>query len=299
MAGLKAHALWVSPRHLPLANGGLVMFGGLGAIAATRPIGVVDSLIGWRSTFVALAAISLMIAISVFIWVPRHSASDEPPTGNRIMAGFFDSIVDGRFLRIAPLSASVVGTAFAVHGLWAARWLTDVDRLKPGGVLDGLLAMGVGLTFGALIIGAAATYLTRLGLSETKIFCGFCVVFIVLQIAIQMNAALPLELLWGMMGACGGMTVLSYSLLDKLFHPTVVGRANSALNVLHLATAWFVQAGMGIVVARWPASSPGHYPVIAYRTAFILPLFLQVVGLAWFLVGPTSGWAIPRPEKDE
>lgn len=51
MAGLKAHALWVSPRHLPLANGGLVMFGGLGAIAATIPVDVVDSLIGWRGTF--------------------------------------------------------------------------------------------------------------------------------------------------------------------------------------------------------------------------------------------------------
>ena len=47
MAGLKAHALWISPRYLPLANGGLVMFGGFGAIAATMPMNLIDLTLGW------------------------------------------------------------------------------------------------------------------------------------------------------------------------------------------------------------------------------------------------------------
>jgi MFS family permease len=51
MAGLKAHALWVSPRYLPLANGGLVMFGGFGAIASMMPIGLIDAALGWRGTY--------------------------------------------------------------------------------------------------------------------------------------------------------------------------------------------------------------------------------------------------------
>jgi predicted MFS family arabinose efflux permease len=299
MAGLKAHALWVSPRHLPLANGGLVMFGGFGAIAATLPVGVVDSHIGWRGTFLVLAAISMAIAMSVFVWVPRHSVSGERLSGHHMMRGFLDAITDWRFLRMAPLSASVVGTAFALHGLWAARWLTDVDRLKPSGVLDGLLAMGVGLTLGALAIGAAATGLTRVGLSATKIFGGFCATFIALQLVIEFNAAAPATLLWGLMGACGGMTVLSYSILDEMFHPTVIGRANSALNVMHLTTAWFVQAGMGIIVAQWPASSAGHYPVMAYRIAFTLPLILQVAGLVWFLGSRPSGRTVSRLDAEE
>ena len=283
MAGLKAHAMWVSPRYLPLANGGLVMFGGLGAIAATLPVGVIDSLVGWRGTFLVLSVVSMAIAISVFICVPGHSVIGERLIDRRIMRGFLNSITDRRFLRIAPLSASVIGTAFAMHGLWAARWLTDVDRLNPEGVLDGLLAMGVGLTLGAFVIGAATTWLTRLGLSETKIFGGFCSIFIALQLALQLNAAIPFVVIWGLIGACGSMTVLSYSILDEMFHPTFVGRTNSALNVLHLTTAWFVQAGMGVIVAHWPTLSPGHYPMMAYRIAFILPLFLQVVGLVWFL----------------
>ena len=43
MAGLKAHALWVPPRYLPLANGGLMMFSGLGAVMATLPVGAIDA----------------------------------------------------------------------------------------------------------------------------------------------------------------------------------------------------------------------------------------------------------------
>ncbi len=299
MAGLKAHALWVAPRHLPLANGGLVMFGGLGAIAATLPVDFVESHIGWRGTFLVLAAVAMAIAIAVFIWVPRHSVGRQRLPGHHIMRGLLDAVTDWRFLRIAPLSASVVGTAFALHGLWAARWLTDVDRLKPRGVLDGLLAMGVGLTFGALAIGAAATWLTRIGLSATKIFGGFCAVFIALQIVIQSHAAAPATVLWGLMGACGSMTVLSYSILDEMFHPTLVGRANSALNVLHLTTAWVVQAGMGMIVARWPANSAGHYPVMAYRTAFVLPLILQASGLLWFLGCRRSGRTASRSDAQE
>jgi len=78
--------------------------------------------------------------------------------------------------------------------------------------------------------------------------------------------------LWGAVGAFGCMGVLSYSILDRMFPTSVVGRANSALNVLHLAAAWAVQAGMGAVIARWAAGPDGHYPAVTYHTAFALPL---------------------------
>ena len=145
MAGLKAHALWIPPRYLPLANGGLMMFGGLGAIVATLPVSVIDARIGWRGTFLLLAAISLAASVSVFAMVPRRPASEGRLCGRDALQGFIGAVTDRRFLRVAPLSASVVGTSFAVHGLWAARWLKDVDCFAPDAVLDGLLAMGAGL----------------------------------------------------------------------------------------------------------------------------------------------------------
>ena len=295
MAGLKAHALWVSPRYLPLANGGLVMFGGFGAIASTMPVGLIDAALGWRGTFVVLAVFSATVAIAIFALVPGL-----PRPGRRVhwrdaLDGFGNSFCDWRFLRIAPLSASVVGTAFAIHGLWAARWLTDIDRLGPSDVLRGLLALGVGLTIGALLIGAAAVWLRGEGIGESTIFVGFCLAFIALQLVLQLNVAVPTALLWGAIGGFGGITVLSYTILDGMFDPSVVGRANSALNVLHLTTAWIVQAGMGIIIAKWPVDQSGHYPVAAYRAALVLPLAMQAGGLIWFLVSFRFGVNLTVP----
>ena len=191
--------------------------------------------------------------------------------------------------RVAPLSASVVGTSFAVHGLWAARWLRDVDRFAPDDVLDGLLAMGAGLTVGSLAIGLAAVGLAKLRVSSTKSFGWFCAAFIGLQVAVQLNLPLSQCVLWGAVGAFGCMGVLSYSILDSMFPAALVGRANSALNVLHLTAAWAVQAGMGAIIARWAAGQGGHYPILAYRAAFAMPLVMQIAALAWFVLSPQVG----------
>ena len=189
MAGLKAHALWIPPRYLPLANGGLMMFGGLGAIVATLPVGVIDTRIGWRGTFLLLAAVSLAASVSVFALVPRRPASEGRLRSRDALQGFIDAVTDRRFLRVAPLSASVVGTSFAIHGLWAARWLKDVDCFAPDDVLDGLLAIGAGLTLGSLAIGVAAMGLAKLQVSCTKAFGWFCAAFIALQAGVQLNSA--------------------------------------------------------------------------------------------------------------
>jgi predicted MFS family arabinose efflux permease len=282
MAGLKAHALWIPRRLLPLANGGLMMFGGLGAIVATLPMGTIDSLFGWRGTFLILAGMSLLASLSVFLLVPRI-----PNAGmrqDRDAGGFLDAVGDHRFLRIAPLSASVVGTSFAVHGLWAARWFADVERLAPTQVLDGLLRMGAGLTVGSLAVGSAAVWLGRLGIRNTTIFGWFCTAFIAVQLAILVGIPTPHPILWALVGGFGGMAVLSYSILDSVFPASSVGRANSALNVLHLTAAWAVQAGMGQLIARWAMDPQGHYPVMAYRTAFAVPLAVQVASLIWFVL---------------
>jgi hypothetical protein len=217
-----------------------------------------------------------------------------PATGGRLLTrdalqGFISAVTDRRFLRVAPLSASVVGTSFALHGLWAARWLRDVDRFAPDGVLDGLLAMGAGLTLGSLATGAAAVGLEKLQVSCTKAFGWFCGGFIALQVAVQLDLPLSRCVLWGAVGAFGCLGVLSYSILDRIFPTALVGRANSALNVLHLTAAWAVQAGMGAVIARWTTGPLGNYPVVAYRTAFAIPLAVQVVALAWFMLNAQKG----------
>jgi hypothetical protein len=61
---------------------------------------------------------------------------------------------DPRFWRVAPLSASCIGTAWALQGLWAAQWFKDVEGLDRAGVVIHLFAMAVALSLGAILLGS-------------------------------------------------------------------------------------------------------------------------------------------------
>jgi hypothetical protein len=180
----------------------------------------------------------------------------------------------------------VIGTAFAVHGLWSARWMTDVDRLTPQTVTTVLFAMGGGLAVGAVSMGMLANALRAKGVPPAALFGGACLAFLLVEIAIIRHAHLLASIIWPSFAVFGAMTVLSYSMLADLFAADMIGRANSALNVLHLGMAFVIQSVIGVVANLWRPDTIGHYPKIAYQAAFAVPIGLQVLALLWFLLAP-------------
>ena len=71
-------------------------------------------------------------------------------------------------------------------------------------------------------------------------------------------------------------TVLSYAILAEYFPKELAGRANAALNVFHIGGAFVVQYMTGLLVQLW-APTNGHYPEIAYQTAFAFNVGLQII----------------------
>ncbi|XIA67605.1 hypothetical protein ACFIOY_19670 [Bradyrhizobium sp. TZ2] len=63
----------------------------------------------------------------------------------------------------------------------------------------------------------------------------------------------------------------------------VAGRANAALNLLHIGCAFLVQYLMGFVVQHWTPQQ-GHYPEVAYQTAFAVNLAVQLGAWFWFVI---------------
>jgi hypothetical protein len=90
--------------------------------------------------------------------------------------------------------------------------------------------------------------------------------------------------LWSVFGAFGGATVLGYAALAERFPKELAGRANTALNLMHVAAACLLQWGMGLVVELWPATADGGHPAAAYLASFTLVLVLQLMALLWLLL---------------
>jgi MFS family permease len=124
-AGLKAIILWFPKERVALVNGYMIMLGALGAVTATAPAERLIDWTGWRGLFEILAVATAASALVIYLVVPDPVASPKSATPVSLKTVYADS----RFWRLAPLSATCVGSAWALQGLWAAPWLTDVEGL--------------------------------------------------------------------------------------------------------------------------------------------------------------------------
>jgi hypothetical protein len=95
---------------------------------------------------------------------------------------------------------------------------------------------------------------------------------------------LPSYVPWIIVAATGAGTVLSYAILAEYFPAALAGRANAALNLFHIGGAFVVQFMTGLVVQFW-APTNGHYPEVAYQTAYAINAGVQFLAAIWFVLG--------------
>lgn len=280
MAGLKAIVLWFPPARIALANGWFVMIGALGAVSATQPAEVLLSLLGWRGLFLLLAAFTALSALVVFLVVPEKNVARGAIRTTISIAAIYK---DRRFWRLAPLSATIIGSAWALQGLWAAPWLTHVEGFSRAATVNSLLLMACALSAGAFVLGLAADRLRDAGITQASLLGVAAALSVLAQLALVLRWPVPPIVPWLVIAALGAGTVLSYAILADTFPKEVSGRANGALNLLHVAMAFSIQAGLGFIVELWPTEN-GQPPVVAYQWAFGLNLALQAGALVWFAV---------------
>lgn len=292
MAELKAIVEWFPKERLPLANGCFVTIGALGAVAATAPAELLLASIGWRGLFEVLAILAVVSTLLIYLVVP-DSPSLGATASETIRTATPKSIyADPRLWRLAPLSATCVGTSWSLQGLWGAFWLSDVDGLDQPLVTQHLFVMAVAVCGSALLLGIVADRLRRRVFPKTLLPM-VALIFITAQLTLILRWNLPSYLVWAIIAGVGASTVLSFAILAEEFPKEIAGQANAALNVVHVTGAFLLQYSTGIVIHQWP-SHDGHYPLIAYQTAFAICLSMQAVALGWYMRPERNiqfGWA--------
>jgi MFS family permease len=101
------------------------------------------------------------------------------------------------------------------------------------------------------------------------------------QLALLLGVPVSSHLLFAVVAAAGAATVLAFAVLAQYFPREVSARANAALGVLNMGTAFGLQCLSGIIVALWPADG-GRYPAEAHQAAMAAGLGLQVLAVAVF-----------------
>ena len=126
-----------------------------------------------------------MAALLIVAMVPdaRPMPSATPPQPLSLLTVFRDP----RFWRLAPLSATGVGTSWSLQGLWAAPWLRDVDGFDRAGVVQVLSLMAVVVSASGLLLGLAATHVRRRGVKTEHVLLGTVGLSIAAQLALLLR----------------------------------------------------------------------------------------------------------------
>ncbi|MCP3394947.1 MFS transporter [Bradyrhizobium sp. CCGB12] len=277
-AGLKSIIIWFPRERVALLNGYMIMLGSLGAVTATAPAEHLLTWMGWRQLFEILAAATGATAILIYVMVPERGLI--PSTASATLSSVFG---DRRFWRMAPLSATCVGSSWSLQGLWASPWLTDVEGFDRASLVRQLLIMSIALSGGAWLLGTTVHYLKRREIGPETILATVAVLLIAAELALILQAPLPSVLPWSVVAIVGTATAVSFAVMADYFPPELAGRANGALNVLHFGWAFLAQYATGLILEQWPTED-GHRSVVAYQVAFGLNVLIQVWALVWFAV---------------
>src|SRR6266481_7577056 len=114
---------------------------------------------------------------------PTHSTDE--PSNEQAPVSLKAIYSDPRFWGLAPLSATCAGTAWALQGLWAAPWLTDVGGLPQADVTRHLFIIAIVQGIAALLLGAAADRLRRRGVGPQVLLGFVATTFIAAQLALS------------------------------------------------------------------------------------------------------------------
>ncbi|WP_371323844.1 MFS transporter [Dechloromonas sp. ZY10] len=283
MASLKAFSQWFPPERHASLTGWIMASGGLGALAAAKPLELALGYSSWRSIMLGLAVATVAVALILWLFVPDKKEAQHQGSGlHAQLSGVVQVFSHPHFWRYVPMGFFFTGGFMAVQGLWASRWMMVLEHLDAAQVAARLTWMSAAMLGGFLFMGFFATTLVRRGLSMERLYLYAMSLSTLVLALLCASPELAGWLLWPILGACFSLSNLSYSLVAQAFPPTLSGRATTALNLLIFAGAFGLQWGTGVLVDALRAG--GWEAGGAFRAAFLTLLGGQLLALAWLVL---------------
>lgn len=265
-------------------SGLLLSLGTLGNILASSPLAYLNSLLGWRKTFVLFGIATLFF--SFLVWVVLDGIlerREEKIDGVRWAKDALFSILKNlSFWQIATLAFFRYGTFVAMQGLWFGPYLICIKRFDP--IMAGNIIMM--LSFGIILGSPLAGYLSDRFFKSPKktvLFGVSLYAFSILFFVGLFDLSDPLEffIIFLLIGIFNGFGILVYAHAKSLFASEISGTVMSSVNLFTMAGGAFFMHVMGGVIDS--LKDPyGSYPAEAYHRAFSICLIGLLLSLFFY-----------------
>ncbi len=246
VALLKICASWFPADRFATLNGITMLAGNLGAVAAGAPLAWLITVASWRSVFVGLGLVSLVIGALTWIIVrdrPEQRGYEPLASGTATPAGVPWMRALAQVLRNRAtwpglfINIGVGGSYLAFGGLWAVPYLRDVYGLSQTVAAQHASLLLLGVAFGALIVGLASDRLRN----RRGVMRAYTCLFALSWLPWIFHATPPLWASYAwffLMGSLIPGFMLTWTIVKEVNPPEQAGMAISVVNVgIFLGTA--------------------------------------------------------------
>ena len=292
VAWLSLIAAWFRPDEFATAAGWTQTVGNVGALAASAPLALLVEALGWRETFVVVAAVTLLLGFGALLLVrdrpPAAVATPMRGPGPAGLAGIaagVGAIVRNR-LTWPPVvaAAGIFATMVTLLGLWGVAWLTQVYGVSRVEAATTLSMFALGIATGSPLAG----WLSDRMLQRRRLpFAIFSAVYALCWVPLLLTGDLRLPAAWlppflFVMGLAAGGFALVFSCVREVNDPARVGLAMGFCNMPFFGVFGVLQSISGLVLdARWRGLAVDGvrvYPEDAYRAFFALCFGIAAAG---------------------
>ena len=278
VANFKLLTEWFEPRRMTFLGGIFMAVGGVGALAASWPLAVSSSLIGWNWTLVGVGGLTLAMSGLAFA-VVRDRPTDRgwPDLRERSPGeakgtfggwrGVGHVVATRRFWLMAVWGGINPGLAFAVGGLWGGPYLQQVYGMSQ--TQAGVYQTAFGL---ALILGGPLLALLANRVGRKPVLVGTSVLMaLTFGLFRLFPTDLPAVVLYGqffcifLTGAAIGPIAATVS--KELFDPAIAGTSVGLINCFPFFFGGIFQVLMGMLLDQHAYAPAGYESIFTYCCA--------------------------------
>ena len=275
---IKIISRWFKVDEFATLTGVLFAVGNTGALVSAYPLAAMTSAFGWRHSFLFIAAVTLVLALSCWILVRDSPEGNVKKIEKKGFSASFRVVVLNSAIWLIATSAFLrYGIVMGYQGLWGGPYLMDVygmGREEAGGVL---MTVGFGTIVGAPVIGFLSDKIFRT--RKWFLFAagiGFTLTMLPLVFMTASLSVIQLYVISFLIGLFSAAGPVAYALVKESFPLEVTGLATSIVNVFPFFGGAAFQVIMGYLIDS--VGMDGNvYPPEAYSLAFLFCLIASVI----------------------
>ncbi len=291
MATFTVFSHWYSKQEFGRVSGFMVAVGNLGNLIATAPLALAVAAIGWRSSFLAIGIMQVLVTMLVFGMLqdkPSQPAYPEvvaPAAEKAGMLAAWSEILGNRdFWLLGIIAFAWYGNYLALQGLWGGPYLMEVLHLSREATGRMLMFTSLGFMAGSTVTDTIARRFFRS--YKKTLLAGQLLLLCLMSAFLGWAEIIPRPLLMFVF-FCIGLAVSSgvmiYPIIRSMFPVRIVGTALTSLNFFVLMGAAVTQQVMGLIIGSIGGNSAGMQAQ-AFHAAFLFPLTGLAMTIVLFLL---------------